>query len=132
MNKKQKGSVFEREIIKKFWQNNWAAFRAAGSGSSSYPCPDIIAGNSLRKLGIESKIIADDKKYFSRKEIEELKEFCHYFGAEAWIVINFQKQGTFFFSVEDLKETKAGYTVSIKDSLLKGFTFEDLIKIGFN
>jgi len=131
MSTKSKGSSAERELIHKFWANGWAAFRAAGSGSTRYPCPDIIAGNSLRKLAIEAKFINDDRKYFDKKEIGELRQFSHIFGCEAWVAVKFQYKGWHFFSVEDLNETNAGYSISLKDSELKGFDFEALIKTSY-
>jgi len=131
MGRKQIGSIAERELVNKFWKYNWAAFRAAGSGSIPHPCPDIIAGNSLRKIGIEVKFIGDTKKYFPKKEIEELREFCHIFGAEPWIGMKFKRKGWHFFSIEDLRETESSFAVSIEDSSLKGFSFEELIKTAY-
>jgi holliday junction resolvase Hjr len=128
MSKKSKGTSAERELIHKFWDNGWAAFRAAGSGSSRFPCPDIIAGNSIRKIAIEVKYINSESKYFTRDEIDELKEFSHIFGCEAWVGIKFQGKGWQFFSVEDLRQTDQSYCVSIKDYELKGFSFEKLIE----
>ena len=127
MNCKSKGSAAERELIHNFWNNDWAAFRAAGSGSTRYPCPDVIAGNSLRKMAVEVKHVDDVRKYFPKKEIEDLRKFAHVFGCEAWVGVKFQRKGWHFFSVEDLKETPAGFAISIKDSELKGFSFEELI-----
>lgn len=131
MNKKQKGSSTERELIHMFWDKDWAAFRAAGSGSSQFPCPDLIAGNSLRKLGIEVKYVAEEKKYFTKKEILELRQFCHVFGSEPWVAIKFKSKGWHFFSIEDLRETNQCYTISLKDSELKGFSFRELIKTSY-
>ena len=128
MNRKQKGTAAERELIHEFWKNDWAAFRAAGSGSSRYPCPDVIAGNSLRKIALEIKVIDDSKKYFTQKEIYELREFSHIFGCEPWVGVKFQGKGWHFFLIEDLRETNSGYTISLKDTELKGFTFRQLIK----
>lgn len=127
MNTKSKGSSAERELIHMFWNQDWAAFRAAGSGSTRFPCPDVIAGNSLRKMALEIKYIDDTKKYFPKKEIGELRQFSHIFGCEAWIGVKFQGKGWHFFSVEDLKETDAGYSIGLKDSELKGFSFDELI-----
>jgi len=128
LNRKSKGTIAERELIQMFWKHNWAAFRAAGSGASRFPCPDVIAGNSLRKIAIEAKYVDSERKYFTDKEIYELKEFSHIFGCEAWVGIKFQGKGWHFFSTEDLKETTAGYTIRLLDAELKGFTFEELIK----
>lgn len=115
-----------------FWDHGWAAFRAAGSGSSRYPCPDIIAGNSLRKLGLEIKYIDHTKKYFSKKEIEELREFSHSFGCEAWVGVKFQRKGWHFFSIEDLRETDASFVITLIDTKLKGFSFDELIKTSYD
>jgi Holliday junction resolvase len=128
MNRKNKGSCAERELIHMFWHQGWAAFRAAGSGSMSHPCPDIIAANSLRKIAIEVKFIDSIRKYFLKKEIDELRSFSHIFGCEAWVAVKFQGKGWHFFSIEDLKETGAGYSISLADFDLKGFTFESLIE----
>ena len=127
MNTKAKGTVAERELIQMFWKAGWAAFRAAGSGSAKHPCPDIIAGNVLRKLGIECKSSKNPYQYLQKKEIEDLKEFCRLFGAEAWIGVLFTGLGWFFVTLEDLKETKAGFVVSETVARNKGLLFEELI-----
>jgi hypothetical protein len=36
-------------LIQQFWNQGWAAFRAAGSGSARHPSTDIITGNIKRK-----------------------------------------------------------------------------------
>ena len=61
---KKKGINAERELIHMFWAEKWAAIRVAGSGSSKYPSPDILAGNNLRKLAIECKAISGIKNKF--------------------------------------------------------------------
>ena len=127
-NTKRKGSVAERELIKLFWEHGWAAFRAAGSGSARHPCPDIIAGNSLRKVAIEVKVIHNTRKYFSAQEIHDLRTFSHIFGSEAWVAVKFHGNGWFFFSVEDLKETPAGFSIGLHDAQLKGFSFESFLE----
>ncbi|MFT4303315.1 MAG: Holliday junction resolvase Hjc [Candidatus Woesearchaeota archaeon] len=128
MNKKQKGTTAERELIHKFHSSGWASFRAAGSGSSKYPCPDLIAGNSLRKIAIEVKSFNGERKYFSKQEIDDLRTFCFQFGCEGWVGIKFQGKGWYFFSLEDLKETIGGFSIGLKDAELKGFLFNEMIK----
>ena len=66
MSFKSKGINGERELVHMFWNRGWACLRIAGSGSSKYPSPDILAGNKLRKLAIECKITKDQKKYFKK------------------------------------------------------------------
>ena len=129
MSLKSKGINAERELIHMFWQKEgWSAVRVAGSGSSRYPSPDILAGNKLRKLAIESKIISDDKKYFSDEDIAQLKAFCNIFGAEPWIAIKFKGHDWLFISLEDLEKTENGYAASISLASRRGLLFEELIK----
>lgn len=127
MSKKSKGINAERELIHLFWGKGIPAIRVAGSGSSKYPSPDIIAGNVSRKFAIECKSIKTDSKYIPKKEIEQLKEFSSAFGCEAWIGIRFQKEEWFFLPLEDLIETKESYAMNLVSARLKGLLFEELI-----
>ena len=70
---KRKGSNAERELAHMFHNNKWGALRAAGSGSTTLPAPDILAGNGKRYLAIECKSTKDNRKYFPKEEIDQLK-----------------------------------------------------------
>lgn len=129
MSLKSKGINAERDLIHKFWQKEgWSAIRVAGSGSSKYPSPDILAGNKVRKLAIESKIISEDKKYFSNDDITQLKAFCNIFGAEPWVAIKFKGHEWLFVSLEDLEKTENGYAASASLASRRGLLFEELIR----
>ncbi len=128
INKKSKGTNAERELIHLFWQSGWAAFRAAGSGSMRYPCPDIIAGNNVKKFAIECKTSADTKKYLTKDEINDLKKFSTMFGAQAWVGVRFNNLEWFFLTLEDLEETENSFAVSIELAKRKGLTFNQLIE----
>ena len=75
INRKAKGTKGERELVKMFNEAGWAAIRIAGSGSSQYPSPDLLAGNAIRRLAIECKVTKENKKYFQKSEIEQLDFF---------------------------------------------------------
>ncbi len=126
---KKKGAKGERDLVHLFWEAGWAASRVAGSGSVRLPSPDIIAGNGARKIGIEAKVVGGLRKYFPKKEISELKEYCCRFGAEPWIAIKFDNLGWRFISLEDLEETKEGFVVSIKLAKDKGLLFEEFVQV---
>jgi len=128
MSKKSKGSNAERELIHKFWGRGWAAIRAAGSGSQKYPSPDVLAGNALRRLAIECKAIAASSHYFPKEEINALKEFSLIFNAEPWVAIRFQKEGWYFISLDNLKETGKAHAISLNQAKKIGLSFEDLIR----
>lgn len=128
MSKKSKGIGAERELIHGFWATNeWVAHRIAGSGSSKYPSPDIIASNNIRKLAIECKTCSEKTVYIKKKEIEELKRFGTMFGAESWVAVKFSKTDWLFLNPEDLDETQVNYSLKKEVALSKGLLFEELI-----
>lgn len=128
MSKKSKGLNAERELVHKFWENEWCCNRIAGSGSVRYPSPDLIAGNVARKIAMECKSTAGKKQYLTKKEIAELKEYSQKFGAEPWIGVRFDNLSWYFLSLDDLQETEGeNYVVTIPLAKRKGLLFEEMI-----
>jgi len=127
MNTKAKGSKGERELVKAFNEAGWVCIRTAGSGSSKYPAPDILAGNAIRRLAIECKVIGTTNKYFDQAEIDQLQFFARTFGAESWIGIKFPKEKWYFLMLEDLDKTPTNWVISVELAKRKGLTFEEVI-----
>lgn len=127
MNQKNKGCNAERELIHLLWKHKFPCIRVAGSGSSRYPSPDIVAGNALRKIAFECKAIGDTYKHLSKHDIEQLVEFSKMFGAEAWLAVRFDKNDWLFLNPEDLNETDKGYSFNIDIARNKGLLLEELI-----
>ncbi|MBT4110452.1 Holliday junction resolvase [Candidatus Woesearchaeota archaeon] len=127
-NRKAKGSKGERELVKFFNENEFSCIRAAGSGSSQYPSPDILAGNAIRRLAIECKVTKDKKKYFSGSEIEQLRTFSNNFGAEAWAAIKFPDHDWYFLMLEDLENTGKCWLASLEKAKIRGLTKEELLQ----
>ncbi len=128
MNRKGKGISAERELIHALWSIGWAAHRIAGSGSSKYPSPDVIAGNGGRILAIECKVCKGDNQYFTKQEIEELQTFSKMFGAESYLAVKFAKKGWFYMKPEHLKETEKSFAMSRAMCDLYGKSLEDVVK----
>lgn len=128
-NKKGKGTEAERELIHKFWENNWVCVRVAGSGSTKYPAPDLLAGNSARKIVMEVKTVNSTKKYFTGQEIRDINYFADIFGAESWVGIKFQENQWYFIPTSELKETSSeNYVIDLISMKRTGFTFEEMIE----
>ena len=127
MNLKAKGTRGERELVKFFNEAGWVCIRAAGSGSSRYPAPDLLAGNAIRRLAIECKMIGSEKKYFVQEEIDQLQTFAQKFGAESWIGIRFPAEEWYFLMLEDLEKTGTNWAISVELAKRKGLKFEELI-----
>ena len=127
MNTKAKGTKGERDLIKFFNESSWSAIRSAGSGSSRYPSPDILAGNAQRRLAIECKVTKDSKKYFSDEEIQQLTGFSQKFGAESWLGIKFPNEEWLFIMPEDLERAGIYSVVSIELAKRRGITAQELV-----
>ena len=127
MSLKSKGINAERELVHMFWSKKYACLRIAGSGSIKYPSPDLLVGNKLRRLAIESKVTKDRKKYFEKKEIDALKEFADIFGAEPWIAVRFKGYDWFFISPEDMIKTNKSFFIDVDTVKNRGLLFEEII-----
>lgn len=132
MKVKAKGINAERELVHLFNEAGWSCIRVAGSGSSKYPSPDILAGNAIRRIAIECKATKEDKKYFDQDEIEQLKIFSQRFGAESWIGIKFDRQPWHFVMIEDLEKTGTYWAMSLENAKRKGVTVEELLNFNRN
>ncbi len=124
---KAKGSRAERELVAFFNEHGWSCLRAAGSGSSKYPAPDILAGNAIRRVAIECKVTKDEKKYIPNAEIEQLNTFAKNFGAEAWIGVKLGSNEWFFLMPEDAEKTAGSHVISLKIARLRGLRKEELL-----
>tara|TARA_Y100000310_G_C20678637_1_gene814546 strand:+ start:2407 stop:2868 length:462 start_codon:yes stop_codon:yes gene_type:complete len=129
INLKAKGINAERELVHIFHKLGWSAVRIAGSGSSRYPCPDVLAGNGFRRIAIEAKLTSSKRKYFIPEDLDQLYAFSRTFGCEAWIAIKFPDTAWAFFNPEDLEETPTGFVASVELVELKGLSMEELLEI---
>lgn len=132
MNTKAKGTKGERDLVHFFNEQGWSCIRVAGSGSSRYPSPDLLAGNAIRRLAIECKVTKDTKKYFSEEEITQLRTFSHRFGAEAWLGIRFAGEPWYFLLLEDLEPTKTAWGASRELAKRRGLSKEELLSMPIN
>jgi len=125
---KNKGSRAERELLHKFWDNNWACIRIAGSGSVPLPVPDLLAGNTKRWLAIECKSIAGNSKFLYPDDVNQVIEFSKKFGSEPWLAIRFNNKGWHFLKTDQLETTKSGnYNITFNFCQEKGIKFEELV-----
>ncbi|MDA3855950.1 MAG: Holliday junction resolvase Hjc [Candidatus Woesearchaeota archaeon] len=128
-NKKAKGTAAENELIHRFWDTNeWVCIRVAGSGSTKYPAPDLLASRGDKKIVMEVKVVNGVKKYFTRQEINDLNFFSEKFGAEAWVGVKFEGNQWYFIPTSELEQTKSeNYVIDLITMKRKGFEFEDMI-----
>ncbi len=126
---KIKGTRAERELLHMFYENDWSCCRVAGSGSSPFPAPDLLAGKKDKKFAIECKNIKGNKKYIDKEAVEELLIFSENFGVIPIIAIKFDNHGWYFLNPDKLEKSKNGnYNISIEDAQKKGLSFKELIR----
>ncbi len=124
---KAKGSRTERELINMFYDTGThIALRAAGSGSTPLPAPDLLVGGKGRVLAIECKA-GKDSRYIKKDQISELLEFSTRFGAEPWIGVRFDRLGWQFVKIENLRISKGGnYFIDKEITTKNGISFQEL------
>jgi Holliday junction resolvase len=125
--RKSKGSKAERELIHMFWEKGFAAMRAAGSGSTQHPSPDVIAGNGKLFFAIECKASAEPVKYIEKDKVNQLDLFANSFGARPIVALRFDNEKWFFLKLTDLKVTKSSYVATLDLAKKKGMSFEEMI-----
>lgn len=111
---KSKGTRTERELFHLFWNNGWACTRAAGSGSTTQPSPDLIAGNQTKTIAIECKAIKGKYRQLNKEEIDQLILFSKTFGAEPWLAVRFNREAWHFLNALELPLNKNGnYSITL-------------------
>ncbi|MFH1450790.1 MAG: Holliday junction resolvase Hjc, partial [archaeon] len=127
-NKKQKGSNAERELIRMLWARGYACVRAAGSGSTTFPSPDIIASNGKSTLAFECKSFSADYVHLEHAQIAQLVEFSQTFGADPWVAVRYEGRDWVFLDMARIQKT-AGENFKVSQSFAydDGHTFDQLI-----
>lgn len=113
---KAKGTNAERELIHLLWERGWFPVRIAGSGSTKYPSPDIVAGNGIRRLSIECKSSADPVRYITKTQIQELRMFAQKFNSEPWVGFRYNAEW-YFLALDELRDS--GKNLVITEELVK-------------
>ena len=129
VNLKTKGTVAERDLLHKFWENGWACIRVAGSGNMGFPSPDLLAGNGVKSIAIECKAFKNSHKYLEAEEINQSKLFGEKFGAEPWLAIKFNRQPWYLLKLTDLNKTEKCWSISLTLAEQKGLKFEQFLQL---
>lgn len=132
MSNKTKGSASERELLKLFWEKNWACMRTAGSGCVPEPSCDLIVGNAAKgvKAAIECKSSKSKTKYLDKEQISNFLIFCEIFGLKPILAIRFNREGWRLIDLTEtgLKDSGKFWVVDINFAKEKGKTFEEFIR----
>jgi len=124
MSNKEKGSKCERELYDIFVSNNFRAVRVAGSGMMENTACDLLAGKAGDgKYAIEVKSSKATSKYISKEQIEQFVIFSEIFGLTPVVALRFNREGWFFISPQQLKDSGKNWVISLEDAKQIGKRF---------
>ena len=131
-----KGIPDERSLVKLLWKSGFAVLRSPASGASTkMPRPDIIAGNSQKKVqfAIEVKTTHQETLYIPQESINQLVEFAQRFGCQPIVALRFKSslKSWIFLQPEQLMKTPASnYKITLYKAQGIGMDFKTLIREG--
>lgn len=118
-----KGSRSERKVADVLDSEGWAVLRApASGGGTDREAPDVFAGRGDIQFAAELKSPGDDRYYFTKEEVEELRYWAGKFGALTLLAVDFDTkhgdpcygtdaEGVYFGPPEATHETEKSYRV---------------------
>lgn len=98
---KRKGGVVERELLEFFHSIGFSGVRVAGSGSSRFPCSDLLVGKSGVLFAVEVKFTSKGFVYVSKQQLDSLLVFSRNIGAFPLVAVKFGGFGWRFFIVSN-------------------------------
>ena len=124
MSNKAKGSKAERELLDILTQNGWRAARVAGSGvNDNSPCDLFAAKLGKKGFVIEAKSSKKSSIYITKEQISDFVLFSQMIGLTPAIALRFNREGWFFISPHQLKDTGKFWAVSLETAKLEGKRF---------
>lgn len=118
-----KGSSAERELFHKLWDEGFAVVRAAGSGRSRMPSPDLIAGGRDGVFAVECKACKSINKYVDKSEIEQLLKFSEIFNCSPVIAVKFNNKGWKYYDLKNLKSMNKSFKFELSNGV---YSLKDL------
>jgi len=123
---KRKGSGYERELLRMFFDNGFSGVRVAGSGCSSMPSPDLVIGREGNVLAVEVKSTINDFVYISEEQLSNLVQFSNVFGAKPLVAVKFISRGWRFFDVPELTAKNARFSFNNSKRVFENFLTKKL------
>ncbi len=127
MSKYRKGATAERELIHLLFKAGFSVARVAGSGSSTLPCPDLLAFSKKKKIAFESKAWNASYLNISKEQMESTQEWADNAGIDFFIGWKMNRKGWFFLKKNHFKKNKKNYSISVIEAQKKGLPLNVII-----
>lgn len=125
MNRKAKGTKFERDLKHLLEARGFYVTRASGSGSDGIS-PDLIALHTTKKFAVECKAWKNNL-FIEKQKMEVMKQWMDTTGMQVFVAWKSPFKEIRFFPLLALNETQTGFTLSGK-MLEVGMSLEDVLK----
>jgi Holliday junction resolvase len=121
---KAKGSKAERELLDILTENGWRAARVAGSGvNDNSPCDLFAAKVGKKGYTIEAKSSKKTTIYITKEQISDFVMFSQIIGLQPAIALRFNREGWFFITPQQLKDTGKYFAASLATAKSEGRRF---------
>ncbi len=127
MTRYEKGANAERELIRELYAAGYSVIRAAGSGVTPLPSPDLMALNSRKKLAFECKAWGSTSLTIPHEQFESTAEWCRNANAEFFIAWKATGKGWHFLKPDVFHKNEKSYSVSFKDAKEKAIPFSTVV-----
>ncbi|MFC1710710.1 Holliday junction resolvase Hjc [Nanoarchaeota archaeon] len=131
VNNKSKGSKIERELFKKFTEEDsrYRIVRVAGSGMMENADCDLIAGRKGKgKYAIEVKSSKKPVKYITKDQISRFIIFSEIFGLTPVIALRFNREGWIFIRPSHLRDSGKNWVITLEEAKKKGKKFAQFFR----
>jgi Holliday junction resolvase len=123
----KKGANAERELLQRLHKQGFAIVRAAGSGTTPLPSPDLVALKGEKRFGFECKAWNSKYLHLDHKQMEELMEWGRIAGTEMLIAWKVPLKGWLFLSPQDFNKASKNYIISRKNAFKKAQKLEVIL-----
>jgi len=128
LNKYNKGSRVERDLIRKFDSAGFSVIRAAGSGVSTLS-PDILVFRKGYQYAFEVKAWESNNLTIKKSQFEGLMKWQENAGITAYVVWKRNNEQFLFIPLVVFKKTSHAYTIGWTRAKLIGRTFDEMIAV---
>ncbi len=110
----RKGANAERELIRTLWGMGFASLRAAGSGVTPLPSPDIVALGNRKIIAFECKAWNSSYLSLSIEQFLTTKQWAKIAGADFFVAWKVPKKGWLFLKPEHFTRNEKNFAISLK------------------
>lgn len=127
INRYGKGANAERELIKTLYSQGFSVVRAAGSGVTPLPSPDIVALSKEKKIAFECKAWNSAYLNLPSGQILSTVDWCKIAGIDFYVAWKIPNKGWLFLLPEHFSKGEKYHSISLKKAKIKALNMEKIL-----